>query len=199
MPLTEASLGEAAATALALFEELEASGDAAPVWETALDMRYSGQEHTLSIPVTLRESGAGFAEDVSEMEKRFAVEYGQVFAHALDESVGIVHVRATLRVKLPQIEQPEIQALHDGAEAEGETWRTFSFLKGDWMDFALVDRTALHPGAVLIGPAVVREPTATTYVDCGFEVRTHPSGALLMVDVDEPRGPRKPSRRTEAA
>jgi 5-oxoprolinase (ATP-hydrolysing) len=44
----------------------------------------------------------------------------------------------------------------------------------------VVDRGLLGPGAELHGPAIVREQTATTYVDAGYRATVHPGGALLI-------------------
>jgi N-methylhydantoinase A/oxoprolinase/acetone carboxylase beta subunit len=56
----------------------------------------------------------------------------------------------------------------------------WSFTSGNEQEFAVVDRGTLEPGAEVEGPAVIREETATTYVDAGHRAVVHATGALLV-------------------
>jgi N-methylhydantoinase A/oxoprolinase/acetone carboxylase beta subunit len=67
----------------------------------------------------------------------------------------------------------------DGAGGH-DTVRAWSFTGGELAAFAVIDRFHLAPGATIDGPAIVREQTTTTYLDRGFRVTVHPSGALIL-------------------
>jgi len=67
----------------------------------------------------------------------------------------------------------------DGASGN-ESVQAWSFTGAELTAFAVIDRSHLAPGATINGPAIVREQTATTYVDRGFRAAVHRSGALML-------------------
>ena len=48
------------------------------------------------------------------------------------------------------------------------------------MSFAVIDRAGLAPGSRVAGPALITEPTATTYLDRGYSAELDPTGCLLV-------------------
>ena len=56
----------------------------------------------------------------------------------------------------------------------------WSMSQGGELEFAVVDRSKLAAGTRLCGPAIVQEPTTTTYLDAGYEAEVHAGGALLI-------------------
>ena len=182
--LTEDGLVSAGRELLRLFERLAARSVALgpdQQYEASLDMRYVGQDYTLTIPVSFDETRGVIEGDPTSTARAFGEEYQRVFGHALDEAVEIVSVRATLRTPLPRGKrQPAASDAVDGQIPTGRTVRAWSFTRGMHADFALVNRGSLAVGSSLDGPAIVLEETATTYVDEGFDLEVHPSGALLI-------------------
>ena len=61
----------------------------------------------------------------------------------------------------------------------------YSFTRARRLPFALVERATLGVGATLAGPAVIGEPTTTTYLDAGYAARVDASGCLVL----EPEAP----------
>jgi N-methylhydantoinase A len=148
--------------------------------EIHLDMRYVGQEHTLTVLVDERDGH--IAAGPEELQGRFRAEYGQTFGLQMDEAIEIVAVRATLRTPLPRREQSPWTSGNGNRPAAHEwpTTRAWSFADDDWADFALIQRDELARGATVAGPAIVLEPTATSYVDRGLEGHVHDSGCILL-------------------
>ncbi len=66
-----------------------------------------------------------------------------------------------------------------GLAAAG-TRPAWSFTAERELPFALVQRAELEPGSRLHGPAIVLEPTATTYLDDRHALEVHPQGALVI-------------------
>jgi N-methylhydantoinase A len=171
LPLSEDGLAGARTTVEDLFSQLERRPDS--VAEVRLDVRYVGQEHTLTISA---DPGSG----VAAIRRVFTQEYERTFGHVMDEAVEIVALRATRRTPLPRRAEAR-----SAAQANGRAPRTLeahSFRRGEPLQFALVDRAALTAGELLPGPAIVVEETATTYVDDGYTARVHQSGCLLISD-----------------
>jgi N-methylhydantoinase A len=151
------------------------------VREVALDMRYLGQEHTITIGVPSDDGRVTM--DVEEIRSTFKDEYEKTFGHVMDEQVEIVSVRATLRTPLPRRAAESFTATSANGQG-GKTVRAYSFTKGDWLDFAILQRASIGSEPVR-GPAIVLEETATAYVDAEFEAHVHESGSLFINDTKQ--------------
>jgi N-methylhydantoinase A len=143
-----------------------------------VDIRFVGQEHTLTVPIPTR---AGAVDvDPGPVAERFLDEYERAFGAVLDEEIEIVCVRSIATAPLERDAVPAANG--DGRAAGGRrsTVQAWSFTGGELAEFAVVDRAGLRSDADLHGPAIVREQTATTYVDRGFSATVHAGGALLI-------------------
>lgn len=183
-PLTDEGLADANALLSELYVEVERrathAGSAGSLRETALDMRYVGQEHTLTV-LAGDEQGT-IAATPDEVRERFRAEYEQTFGLRMDEAVEIVSLRATIRTPLPRRAEPVGVSTngHGGAAQPEGTIRAYSFADGDWTDFAVVQRAGLTPGTSVTGPTILLEETATSYIDRGFSGRVHESGSIVL-------------------
>jgi N-methylhydantoinase A len=92
--------------------------------------------------------------------------------------VEIVAFRVSATTPLARGSAPPF-SVAAAAEPAGER-SAWSFARGERCTFATVDRAALAPGDELAGPAIVHEPTATTYLDAGFVARVHAHGHLIV-------------------
>ena len=144
--------------------------------EVGLDMRYVGQEHFLTV-LTPSEDGH-ITVDAAGLRDLFTGEYDRTFGHTMDGLVEIVSIRATVRTRLPR-RAAERRATTAGAAPEG-TIDTWSFTRGELLPFAVVDRASLAAGAILSGPAILLEETATTYLDAGWRADAHDTGSLFI-------------------
>ncbi len=190
-PVADGVLADARDTLQELFETLGdrlAEGNARSgetVREVALDMRYSGQEHTITVDVPCSADGQ-IALSAPELLERFAIQYEKTYGSTMDVEVQILTWRATLHTRLPQRRtqaangRPALEAADAPGRTEERTVPAYSFVAGSVLDFAIVERDSMAVGGSLPGPAIVIEDTATTYVDAGFRVQPHPSGAFLI-------------------
>lgn len=144
--------------------------------EVALDMRYVGQEYALTIG--LDSDGGRIGLRPEQVRDAFVAEYARTFASTMDDAVEIVAARATLRSRLPTLEPRHIPATDGGSD--GGSLPVYSFARDAVLDFRLVDRERLAVDGLLLGPAIIGEATATTYLDAGYRARVHPSGALFV-------------------
>jgi N-methylhydantoinase A len=143
----------------------------------ALDLRYQGQEYTLTVPLAI---GSG-APSVDAVHRDFSDQYRRTFGHTLGAAVEIVTVRAARRRLLPRIE-----ALSEEAQPVASRATTaWSFTREERLTFAIRARSALVAGEVVSGPAVIVEDTATTYVDAGFAACPHEASTLLITREQE--------------
>ncbi len=166
-----------------LFDRLDASSSnivvGQPHHEAALDMRFVGQEYTLTIPAAV--GGRRLTDDADGLRAAFFRDYERTFGHSMDEPVEIVSVRATLRTPLPHRTE-KLSATDNGRALVASTMQAYSFTLGKETEFAVIERNSLAVGTRLDGPAIILEPTATSYVDAGFSIEVHENGTLFMTD-----------------
>lgn len=139
-----------------------------------LDMRFAGQEHTLSVSPAHRDGR--ITSSVAEIESLFHAEYARSYGATLEGKIELVNVRASRRRALPRrIEKYEYQ--RENGSGEGVY---FSFAEDRRVRFKTVHRGDLEPNRRYPGPAIVYEPTTTTYVDSDFSYGVDGSGCLSL-------------------
>jgi N-methylhydantoinase A len=148
----------------------------------SLDLRYAGQEHTLTANPPA--DGIRVVSPAAEVAALFAAEHERTFGHRLDGTpVEIVSVRATARGSraLKAAPAPPPPA---GPSAV-RTIDAYSFTTGRREPFTVIDRGAVGSRPRWDGPLIVLEETTTTYVDRGFHISQGASGVLLIEQAGE--------------
>ena len=174
-----------------LFDRLEAQGrstlidqgvDANQLFTNrSIDMRYKGQEHTLTIPLA---SGPIDDNMLSNLRVLYNQTHERKYAHASpDEPVEFVNIRveAVGELDKPGLFVPKAMSAN-GAEAAVET-RQVTFKEGD-LPTVVYSREQLEPGMKIDGPAIVTEVGATTLVPPEFALSVDDYGNLI-IDVPE--------------
>jgi N-methylhydantoinase A len=179
-----------------LFDELDTRAQTAAedrTRELDLDMRYLGQEYTLTIPVPTQ---AGRIDaSPSEIHAAFTAEYQRTFGHAMDELVEIVAARATIRQALPGRRNPAPATATN--EEEPVLAQIFSFTANERLPFVVLRPWMIQSPTPTLGPALVLDDTTTTYVDRDWSIEPHATGALVLKhapqcpDPDEATGERE--------
>ncbi len=120
------------------------------------DLRYSGQEYTITIPV----SDAGEV-DFDKACEDFNRQHYKLYGHATPENeIELVNVRLTLTIPLKGGRGQKAAA--DGAKEPVPEKVRVGYFGGQEYQVGIYQRESLAPGSVLDGPAVIVEPTATT-------------------------------------
>ncbi len=184
MPVEDASILAANDILDGLFASLDERGSDADLTtsvkkEIALDMRFVGQEHSLTI--LLPSDNGRIQMSAFELQEMFLDHYRTTFGSTMETPIEMVSVRATNRAILPKAERTVEGASSAKAHRVNDA---YSFRKGEYIEFAIIDRAALLPGQKKMGPAIVTEQTTTTYVDSGFEIEIHEDGTMYLNDLE---------------
>ena len=166
-----------------LFKELEQRqkidfSTSSQMKEIALDMRWMGQEHTLSLKFEDEKNG-NISMDTETLKNKFMEEYQKTFGSKLDTVIEIVATRASLRVQLPRksesgkIDEEDIAVSNNHIEC-------YSFAEDKKLQFDLVARSKID--SKISGPIIIIESTAITYVDVNYDVDKDSSGNLLLTN-----------------
>ena len=146
--------------------------------EHALDLRYSGQEYTLTIALESADEprGEGFA---AALAGRFHDAHRIRFGHANPGApVEAVVVRSTALGEVGRVEPATLDDGDGGARPEPER-RPVVFDRTAHAA-AAIRRDDLGRGAVVDGPAVISEQTATTVVPPGARATVDAIGTLVV-------------------
>ena len=148
---------------------LEDAGAKATDLAVLVDVRYLGQSHETSVPYRI---GAGWDALASAFHEAHLRSSG--FARR-DDPIEVVTIRAEA-IAQPAMQWSELPAHGPAGEAERGTC---SILTADGPAEARVMwRPGLAPGDQVVGPAVIEEPEATTFLGVGERARVHETGAL---------------------
>jgi N-methylhydantoinase A len=147
-----------------------------------LDLRYRGQEYTVTVPL----SGTTYsAEDHAPVAEHFHQLHGLLYGHsAPEEALELVSVRVTVH---RDIEKSRTIIAGASAWFEGHGSATpyaqRRVYMGERHGFATTPvyrRAELGPGTKFDGPTIIEEPASTTVVLPNHQVEVAPSGELVI-------------------
>jgi len=136
----------------------------------SLHLKYDGTDTTLEVPV------APVDAVVRDFEKRYRQQYGFLMpGKAL--VIEAVAVEAVGRDETAG-ERPPVFAPRKGPLARIATQRVYT--GGAFRDAAVHAREDLRPGDAIDGPAVIKEPNATTVIEPGWRATLTPRDDLVL-------------------
>ena len=156
-------------------------------FQRSLDMRYVGQEYTVTVTVPSRLSGDWLPPIRAQFDRLHERTYGHASA---EEPVEVVTLRLTAFGRMPEL---TLKRLPEGGPTpptearRGELPVYFgrSERQRALVDCTVYDRDALLAGNVVVGPALVLEMGATTVLNPGFRLAVTPLGSLLITREEE--------------
>ncbi|MGC1424118.1 MAG: hydantoinase/oxoprolinase family protein [Terracidiphilus sp.] len=132
------------------------------------DLRYHGQGFELRVDWS--------ANAVARFHRLHGQSYGYADPTRAVEIVTL-RVQAIVRSRKPRLTRAALRK-PDPRQAALSTHRIFE--EGRWRSAVLYDRAKLHPGNRIIGPAVITELSATTYLPTGWTAIVDPLSNLLL-------------------
>jgi N-methylhydantoinase A len=141
-----------------------------------LDLRYTGQEFTLQVPVTLDQLKAG---DRRGIRTAFDALYQHRYSHhSPDEPVEMVNVRLAVIGQRPRLQFPSVR---NDAVAKPDRQRDVYFADASKpVRCPVYDRPSLGNGTTISGPAIIQEHGTTTVLFAGDVCRVVASGELVI-------------------
>jgi len=141
-----------------------------------LDLRYVGQEFTLSVPIPLAQIENA---DVAGIRKAYDDLHELRYAHhAADEPVEMVNYRLVATGKRPVLKLPDVAGEAGAADAPRRP--VYFDDHGSAVDCPVYDRRKLGAGFKISGPALVQEYASTTVLFAGCECVVAETGELII-------------------
>lgn len=153
----------------------EGFGPAEQVLTRTVDVRYAGQEHTVTVPVPDATVSAADA-----VERAFTELHERQYGHTMDDPIEIttMRLRATGVVGKPTL--PRLESRAGGAPRSNGTRPVYLSAKQPSVLYALYTRESLLAGDEIDGPAVISEHTATTVIHTGDRLRVGEYGEMVI-------------------
>jgi N-methylhydantoinase A len=141
-----------------------------------LDLRYVGQEFTLSVPVTLKQLMAGNRKAI---RKAFDALYEHRYAHhSPEEPVEMVNMRLGIVGKRAKLRFPRLGKARGAAVSHHR--EVFFSDTTKPVRCPVYQRDALKAGTRIAGPAIVQELGTTTVLFKNDACKVAPSGELII-------------------
>ncbi|QKK20111.1 hydantoinase/oxoprolinase family protein [Rhizobium indicum] len=151
-----------------------------PVIERTLFMRYAGQGWDIPVPLADDNFDPASAETIAALFER---EYERFFGRAI-EGLDIEIVSWSVKASSPL---PPVERIPSVAEGNvvppGKTRRLFEASQGAYLEAGIHERTALKPGDVIKGPAVIVERETSTVLTSSFKAIVQHDGCLLATRI----------------
>ncbi len=168
---------EVEAEATAWFDREQVDADKRRI-ERAIDMRYVGQSHELTVAVT----GDKFTvNNLSTLLPAFREEHERVYGYAPDAPIQLVTYRVTARAGVTS--PPSIGERGTAASLEAAVTgsrQTYFAESGGFVDCPVYDRDLVPPGAQIGGPAILEQMDTTTVVSPGQVADADNEGNLIL-------------------
>jgi len=150
------------------------------VIEISADMRYRGQGHEITVPVTPAQIRN---RDVEAMQLTFAEQYKLLNAVVgPNAAVELVTWRVRVRGPVPTVAGAPLSAAKSTAARKRSVW----FESGGFADASIVSANELEAGKAVSGPAIIELGGASLTVGPDSQVVLRTDG-LLVIDVQEGR------------
>jgi N-methylhydantoinase A len=146
--------------------------------QRALDMRYVGQEH----PVTVELPSRVFAKrDRKAIKKHFDDDHLQRYGtSAPEERAEIVSLRVTVTGEMKKPSQEKIRRGTTAPPKSAAAGSRMAFFHGKFRDAPTYRRAALLAGNRIIGPALIEEHASTTVLMPGDRMTVDAYGNLVI-------------------
>ncbi len=152
-------------------------------FERHMHLRFNDSDAALRLPAA---GPAGMAE-------RFHEAHARRFAFDRPEAAIVVEA---VEVELIDAAPPLAVALAQDAP-RGEPTEGLMFVDGRWRPARVLPRASLPAGEILVGPAVVHDPSTTTFVAPGWTARRRPDTGDLVMERGKAPGMRSARKAAE--
>ncbi|MEI6302998.1 MAG: hydantoinase/oxoprolinase family protein [Betaproteobacteria bacterium] len=148
----------------------------------AIDMRYVGQEHAVTVDMPLAVFGRGEAGSRKAIKAAFDAAHEERYGRGSPQEVAeIVSIRSIVTgvMKKPQLEKLQLGGAKPQAGARSGSRKVY-FELGGWAEAAVYQREALLAGNQIKGPALIEEYASTSVLQPGDSLRVEEFGNLVI-------------------
>jgi len=147
-------------------------------FEALFDIRYRGQEHTISTPVPTEVAASA---SLPLIHKRFQELHYKAYTFNLKDPTEVVNIRIVAFGKVKKHPPRPLKASGNRRAKPMKTRSVYLDVSG-FKRLPVYRRDSIPVGAKIPGPAIIEEPTATTIIKKG-NIMTNDKYGNLVVEV----------------
>ncbi len=145
-------------------------------FDAFFDIRYRGQEHTISTPVPTEVTGAG---SLPLIHKRFQALHYKAYTFNLTDPTEVVSIRIVAFGKVKKHPPRPVKASRN-KRAKPVKSRSVYLDESGFKRLPVYSRESIPIGAKIRGPAIIEEPTSTTILKKGNLMTNDKYGNLVL-------------------
>jgi N-methylhydantoinase A len=153
----------------------EGFGADAQEFAATINLRYEGQEHSVTLPVNADID----ASEVERLKAAFDAAHERAYGHTMPDPIEVVAVRMSA---IGRQEAPTLPRLdkREGFAVQPLKRRDVIQVDGSRQEYAVYHRDDFTYGDVIPGPAVISEHTGTTVMHAGDVATVGPYGEIVI-------------------
>ncbi|MBN9672521.1 hydantoinase/oxoprolinase family protein [Roseibium aggregatum] len=141
------------------------------------DMLYLGQTHTVSVPVSVPETG--LTRDT--IREAFEAAYKEAYGRLLDGiPMRVMNYRIAVIGRRPELDMAVFAPTEGKPETDCRIGERAVYCDGAWHEAIVYERLSLEIGAEINGPALLEQSDTTIFVDPGLKGRVDAYGNLVI-------------------
>ena len=138
-----------------------------------VDLRYVGQAHSITIPVSVF--------DQTKIKTDFNLEHEKKYTYSTNNPIEVTTFRVSAIGIVPKPRLPEIEnGGEDSSNALKTRRKVFFKSYNDYIECPIYDRAKLLTNNLIEGPAIVEEPAHTTVINKGNKIEVDKYGNLIL-------------------
>lgn len=147
--------------------------------ERTMEMRYIGQVHECNVLIP---NGHIDADKAQVILDRFHKRHKELYTYdELDSKVELVNIEVSVMGKISKPQLPTLAPqLEDINQAQTGTRSMLFDREEGWIETPIYDGEKFGAGALVIGPALIQEPTTTLVIKSGWQAELHQTGTYKL-------------------
>lgn len=147
--------------------------------ERTMEMRYIGQVHECNVLIP---NGHIDADKAQVILDRFHKRHKELYTYdELDSKVELVNIEVSVMGKISKPQLPTLAPqLEDINQAQTGTRSMLFDREEGWIETPIYDGEKFGAGALIIGPALIQEPTTTLVIKSGWQAELHQTGTYKL-------------------
>lgn len=147
--------------------------------ERTMEMRYIGQVHECNVLIP---NGHIDADKAQVILDRFHKRHKELYTYdELDSKVELVNIEVSVMGKISKPQLPTLAPqLEDINQAQTGTRSMLFDREESWIETPIYDGEKFGAGALVIGPALIQEPTTILVIKSGWQAELHQTGTYKL-------------------
>jgi N-methylhydantoinase A len=148
------------------------------------DVRYTGQDHTVTTPVSKNPAEYAADELLQEIKSGFVARHKQLYGHG--DSQAAVQIVTTRCRAIAPVARPEVVGSFAESAAAVAASRDIWFPEGGWnRSVPVFNRDEMSESDTIVGPAVVDEWTTTVVIPPRWNAELDSIGNLVLTKTED--------------